>query len=993
MVEHIEKIKQELEKIVKDQLLPDLLAPVEKQERFLEEVLKIQHTIAILETSKQKNEILDTFIAYKQQLSGIVILYFDTLQKENTNLHFVKYLQSLETYINTQADVLTVVQHKDRFYAIPSDSRNVKISKFFKRTLFKCSKIPLRISNIFRKTKKPIHFWSQKVPVKGITSYFYKNTVILRLQSIIDVTFKNIAATTEDSWKLDTLIDDKIINFLESETPLELTENLFQIDKMLDVLANTKRDIKNILDAVLDTVFIDYQNALSKAGTFELANDQFVISKVDEKRVAIEKNIQKKYDSWNYTFSVLRDDWDIDLEIYNLVFKTYRHYDKLNAEVSQRANTIIKQLDVIRKYQNDVLKHIDEAKDNEHLKSNISEEIEKLSSVFETKVLSKVNQEIAGMELTSVITNFESSLQGLLAKVSTKRAISKEIDFQKPGSSSAINYISPYELINYESWPSFLEKINAAKVAMSLKFDDTIQTVNELGQIAEFNLESSLALLEEEISDANPKTVALEGIQRNLDKLDTLTLTVQSFQDDLQELLTESLDKFTKRMISFTENENILEIKLMIAKAISVEKSKAIKQKIKSSIIYAVPIAITFSKQIYTKSTEFVLAKMAKLGLLKNSGAITSELSDFLMEAERSVDKLPFVYQRLFRSETLHNEAFFIGNEKAVETIHTAYSTWKKDRFITVVIIGEKGAGKTSLFHYFKQKNEELPEVLMLSVDETIYTAEQLFEFLSISFSKELKSLEEWVSFLNTGRQRFVFLENLQSLYFRKIKGFEALHTLSELISLTYKNVFWVCTCAKYAYQYLDKSISLSDQFTHRIDVDDMDSKTLTDALVKRHKVSGYNLYFEEPPKEFLNKKYQKATEAEQQKILQAEFYVDLYKISKSNFKIAFMYWLRSATSVSGSTIHMRSLKNIDLSFIENLAASRLFILNGILQHEQLKIDHISSISGLDLAQTKRIVNSLYEIGLLTVDREYYTINTLLYRQIVTLLKSKNFLH
>ena len=153
-------------------------------------------------------------------------------------------------------------------------------------------------------------------------------------------------------------------------------------------------------------------------------------------------------------------------------------------------------------------------------------------------------------------------------------------------------------------------------------------------------------------------------------------------------------------------------------------------------------------------------------------------------------------------------------------------------------------------------------------------------------------------------------------------------------------------------------------------------------------------MYFEKRPLVYLSKKFLKSPVELQQEILKEEFFSDINKIAQSNFKIAFMYWIRSTLSVSGSTIYMRSLKNIDTSFLNKLAPAKLLLLNSILLQERLSMQDIVTLSSLSEQNTKNSLHSLLEKGLLILDdEEFYSINIFLYRQITTLLKSKNVIH
>ncbi|GGX03511.1 ATP-binding protein [Aquimarina muelleri] len=998
MIETIVKVKTDVEQLAKQQLYPVLQKKIDKAIYFLESIFSLHNELIDNPafTKENKEEILDLLIRYKEELSKLVTNYLEELSLENTTPVFPKYIEEFEIYKNEVENNITITQDRDRYFAITSDKRYVRVGKICKRTVFNISKIPQKIGNgfrsVFKKPKKPILYRNQNIDLQNITSYYYTSTLLLHLNPIINDINKEIITTLKKYWDFDKNVDTNIVTCLTKQETFTLPISNISTT-LLEPLKSKKNEVMSQLSEALVSVFKQYEVAVSKAGTFELSNTNFKTSKIVKKESEALHNVLKNNLKWNTTFTILKDDWDIDIEVYTIVLKTHLAYSQLHKKVSNRGIKIAEELNTISEYELAAYQAIDTIQDQKKLKPVILKEIEGLKTHFKNKIIPQATQAITNLELTSVINEFENSQQYLLANVSNKRTISDNVDFLKPTSNSAISYISPFELINYESWPIFFKNINNTKVEMSSTLNMVLQTLNELGQIAEFNLESSLELLDSKDPENDSKTIALQGLQRSLDKIKEVKESTLSFDNQLNNLLFNSLDKFTKNLISFTENENIFDIKLIIAKAKSVEKSKALRKKIKNNIVYAIPIAVSFIKINFKKIKDLVIGILTRSGVLKTTGVNTGEVSDFLIETEKTVDLLPFVYQRLFRSETLYDENLFVGNTNKTDILFLSYTIWKKNRFAAVMIVGEKGSGKTSLLRHFLEKNNTISRTNIITLQDTIYDPEALFDVMNTFFSEKLNNLEDWVTFLNSKKKQVIVLEDIQHLYFRKINGFKALQVLSELIIRTHDSVFWICTCSKYTYQYLDKSIGLSEQFSQIIHIDDTTNDMMTEAIMKRHKVSGYNLYFEEPPKEFLNKKYDKATNSEKQNILQLEYYKDLNKIAKSNFKIAFMYWLRSVIKVSGSTIHMRSLKTIDLSFVEKLSTAKIFILNSILLHEKLKIEHIYQISSLDSVQTKRVVSSLLEHGFLVINKDYYSINTLLYRQAVIMLKNKNFIH
>ena len=768
-----------------------------------------------------------------------------------------------------------------------------------------------------------------------------------------------------------------------------MLENLSSITSLETRIETHTKSLQKIFEAT----FSKYTDSLYKAGTMELSASFFNEQKIATYHDKTSEKIAKKEMLWQNTYTVFKSDWELDIEIFIVIFKLMMMYSAVENILDKRINTIQKELDNIKNYIETVKITIDDADKEVDLKNTITAELKNLNKNFK-KVIATATALITNQELPAIINQFEENTLESLKNISTKRAISTDNDYAKPIANSAINYISPYELIIYESWPVLDAKIKEAKVELTIKVNSFIDEINGLSQVLGFNLESALSLFENVSEENTPKKVALDGLERSIEKVEHLKSSLGNFNSENSEIVEAGVQKFNKRILALTDTENIIRIRLTIAKAKSIEKSKLFKQKVVNNVRNFVPIAIRYFKLKYKKSVTYFKNILIRTGLYKEPSNDTTDLASSLKQSEKALDALPYVYQRLFRSETLKNEELFIGRSEGIQTLETAYNTFQNNQYAATIIIGERGSGKTSLIHYFLNKKNAFKDAVFLSPKRNCSNPNEFITFLNDAFSKDFETLAQWIHFFNSGQKRTIVLENIQYLYFRKVNGFSVLNQLSTLITATKNSVFWVITCAKYAFQYLDKSIQISELFAFTAELSEIDKATMTKALIKRHKISGYNLFFEKPPAAYLTKKFIKSSTSVQQEILREEFFTDINKIAQSNFKIAFMYWIRAAVKVEGSTIFMRSLKNIDTSFLNKIAAVKLLLLNSILLQERLTSEEIIELSSLDEQRTLNVINSLYENGILTIeDEEFYIVNILLFRQITTLLKSKNVIH
>ncbi|WP_378187436.1 DnaA ATPase domain-containing protein [Aquimarina sp. W85] len=999
MEERILKSKDVLAHLYQENILPVLEHRIKSHDAIISDILKLQtKQRSINYSSTEKNRALADLTAYKKDISALINAYFVPNKYTPSNHPLTTYYVALERYLDSLDETIIKIQDRDRFYPTTTDTKAIRFKKYGKRLLFKLSKSPVRFTNFFRrlfkKEERPIPYWTHTIPYKNLTQYYFKSELTRKLLPIIDSLYKEITVLTNVCWSIDTAYDKKINAYLEGADDFDMSDTGSAPSEVIIAASDKITQLSQQIDVVFNEIFEEYNDAIDKCDTIELSRSEFSDQRILEKQKHTVQLLLKNEQRWDATHELLNDDWGLDNEIYIIVFTLLSTYFHTKQRIAERAVTINLHLDTLISNLTISKNAIITTDKDTVLKTVIAKELQAIRKDFIPKIIVGATTYITSQDVPEVLTTFDETVQALLKDISHKRAISTTADYLTPTKLSEINYTSPYELINYESWPLFSKIINTAKVDMSLSIEEAIETIEALGQTIEFNLESALTLFDTASLQDNPETIAVDGIQRSIDKITALKQSILDWETSNHTILYPGVDGFIKRSVALTETENIYNIRLTIAKAKSVEKSKAIKQKVVNTVINFVPIAITKLRTTWLKTKDKTQSFLLRTGLYKPATNITKDLSDFLKEEKQALEQLPFIYKRLFHLDTVTSEDLFVGRSHDLALLNTAYTSWQRTRFSSVIIYGERGAGKTSLLDFFINSIPKTTKTIIASPIDALYSSEALFEFLNSVFAQELYTFEDWVSYLNSGSKKVIVLENIQYLYVRKVKGFEALHQISELMYATQKSVFWILTCAKYSYQFLDKAIQLSERFSYRIDIDGIDTDTMTQALLKRHKKSGYDLMFEEPPREYLTKKINKASNEEKQRLLKEDFFKDLTKIARSNFKIAFTYWLRSTTTVSGNVITLRSLKSIDVTFLEKLAPNKLFMLHAILLQEKVTLDTLVSLSGFDKQKTHRIVNSLYENGLLTLDKEsYYNINTLLYRQITNLLKSKNFIH
>ncbi|MEP2770812.1 MAG: ATP-binding protein [Fulvivirga sp.] len=993
---------EEVLEIVEDYFLPVAYQKLDKHAEFI-----TQYDAALKELmgnnylNMPKNEALHSFLLYKNKVEKLVEGEFKNKTINDFDTDFGEFNKSIILFVEAIDEAIVLEQKPERFKSLPKETLILKTGKWFKRAGRNISGIPLSIANGTRKLfKKPVKARqpaTHHVRLRNLSRYHFKEQLSAELANLQNLISKTISESAMLLWQVDEQITMAMDNYIGEDKDVSLALEISQkIPEALELLEKCKVELKELALESVKQQDKRFLKATERVGTFELANRNFGPSKTARVHYRLNQGYKNNQKQWDNTFVVLSDDWEIDLELYALIYcgleAFYHNYKELEDRISKNVVSEIDGIVADVQSYKDELTSLTTSSDSA-IKKALEEQLEKVKTRLEDDIIAKATDAVLAQDLPALINDIEASLNTEMQQLSEKRTLVKGANFGEPIKSSSISYIAPKELINFESWPRFKEAGKQCKVQISAKINALQQELSQLGQIAAFNLESAISLVDDKDGKNEPLDVAIEGLDRTIKKTNALKEFLSDIKHAVADDLLTSLKKLNAELEKFTDNENIFEIRVRIAKAKAIERSKRLKQEWLNKARNLLPLIWKKTISLYTKVKGLIQAIFKRYGLSKEKTAISTEIADFLAETEKSIERLPFVYQRLFQSVPLDDNNLFEGRNEEIGALNNAYNNYMKGRFAATVITGEKGCGITTLLNFFKKELTTSCKVYRFDTIELFYSSKSLLSFLSTNFEIDLKDEEAVVKYLNKGGKKIIILENIQKQFLKKVNGFDAITMLMEIISLTSKNVFWVTTCTLYAWNYLNKTIGIGDHFSYHIPMREFDDEMINKIIHKRHQVSGYNLQFEPSPSHLNNKKFKKLSEEGQQNLLREEYFNDLNKIAKSNISLGLVYWLRSTCEVSDDTIHIASLKEMDFRFMESLHLSKLHTLTYLLLHDGLREEDFSACVNKSVIRSRATLYPLFEDGILTEKNERFIVNPLLYRQTVSLLKTKNIIH
>ncbi len=995
----LQEYYERFREILINEYLPVLYAKIDRQKSFLNEVDDLQRRVdTFINEQEELGKKLNFVSAYKEKLKEAVDRRFNIGDPAGFDEEFEAFVREADKYLASIPVDLRREQEPERFHSAAGDTFLIRIVKIFKQFFYFISTLPRRIGNGFRrmvgKQPMPVNRWKHKVLIRNLTEFYLKEELIARLIDQKDVVYEKISKTAKVAWDHDLEIDRMMEDVVTGEGEFHIAEDVFSATQdAIDEIESIRPELEEGALKILDEVYEEYADDYVRCGTIELSNRKFNSAHLIREHERTDKIYLRHHSTWQNTFLLMSDDWGIDIDLYHVIFNSLVEYRLSTRRFDTRIDQkILSTFEPWNERLAASLKAINDTPDSQ-LKGVIETERKDIAKVMGQDQLNALNDSILSQDLPSLVNNIESRVDRLIKEIEKERHIRAEVDFLKPTPSAGINKFSPGDLINFESYPKLLKKTRQIKIQITEKLSSIQGNVSFLSQIAEFNLESALSLFDEDQPENEPRQIAREGLERTQKQISDIEQAFAEMKELVDSELLMALNEFFNEIKVFTDNEKISDVRVRMVKGAALEKSKYLHQRVLEQIRELWPQWKNKAIQYYSEGKLQVDQLYKRLGISEAEIPLSAELADFLAETRQSVQRLPFVYQRLFKPEALTDENFFAGRNAELQQLHNAYNNWMKGRFASTALVGEKGSGMTTLLNFFLDQLATTSPIYRLTVTKTIFTRDDLLVFLNEGLETDASSFDELLRVLTQDPKRVIIIEGAQNCFMKQIGGFEAIRAITELIAHTSRQIFWILGYTEYAWNFLNKTIHLADHFGYIIPLQVFDSKTIVNIIRKRHKVSGYNLIFKPSAKDLQKKKYKKMTEQEKQAYLEESYFQDLNRIAQNNVSLALIYWLRSTREITEDSIIIGSLKEFDFSFLDNISGDKLFGLATLILHEGMSEQDFMRAMSMSMQRARSILHPMYEDGILISNDDQYVVNPLLYRQTINLLKAKNIIH
>ena len=990
----------------KENLLPQFLAVL--SDALRQQVDSISSTEDIFKAYESSlemdshNLIIHTR-AFYETLKHKVGLRYPDRKHSNFDEQFSAFNDKIETYLSDLEHQAIREQDKERFFPQPEDSFGLRFLKYHKRSLYSISQFPVKSGNLFRKLvgkpAAPLRVWHHHIPLKPLVSFYLRDELASAMQVLLYETNSLLAYNSQKLHKLTSQPDETILNLgADKAASAILSNNLSQACAAL--IEEVKRFEENLTDRVneiFDHVFSKFQDAYHKVGTIELKSQKFSRQNIVRKHAALNRSHATTSQRWANTHFAIYERWRMDEDRLELKYSLLKSFDETSDALQLRVNRhILPHLEAIA----GVLKKSEEnialsAGEKVDLRAIVIKERRTILKDLKHNKIPEAVETLIEQALASLVGKMELTLEDGINRLRKNTTLSKSLERSKETKSSELQSFSLQELLSHATFPEFESLLRQTKSTIVQDLDKVQKSLTDLSNISDFNLESALAMLEREDKAIEESLiVAKEGLQRAAAKCDDIAKEVITLKEKVLANLNSAVSNFNKQLDKLSDPDNIFDLQLQIAKAKALGRGRAFKGQALELLRTSVPYIRNYSYKTTQQAVSYYQKFRSQYGLAKVPTLVSAEISDYLAEVNSSIAMLPFVYQRLFDIAPLKERSFYEERTRETAILKKAYNNWTKGHYAPVVVVGEKGAGATTLINFFIKDLQTHYKVLLANDFLSVPDQKTLLSSLSAILNvPDADNVDEFVTDINNLPDRYiVVMENLQQFYLRKVGGFETLKTLLKIMSRTNKKIFWITSCHTYTWHYLDKTLDISDFFGYINFLEGLKDEQIVQAILKRHLMSGYNIRFEAPPEIRLSRKYRKLSDTEKQDYLEKHFFISLNKFAKNNLSLALIYWLRSTKGVEGNMISFGFINPLNFGFLEAISTQKITILHALLLHGTLSASSLADMLSKDPEDLKMLALLLHDDGIIVEEDNRYMINPLLYRQTVNLLQSRNFI-
>ncbi len=956
----------------------------------------LDQCIASIPGDKEEVDLLASLTSLGETIKPYVYGNFDTADFFRFDETVKSYNSQLEKIISQEQKIIRKEQDADRITLLKDDRFFIKSVKTVKRLHFYFRRSVYRIFNFWKK-QASFHLY-QTIPHWQLIRYVYRTRMIQKLIPSMQGIFSNscsLYAEMHDlfdyaeKWYLLKLYSPEKINGDPGSEVLDLPQRLHKAGTAIPALKGKMHDE---LKRINDEINAEFEQLMSICGTFEFPASRLWPRRINAQYREIAARTRQLFSGWGRNHWLLFEDWRFDSKMLSYVLNLIEAGD----QVRQIYELKIKDgLASFFQAQDKLAQEFIATYDERSLSRRAMNEQYRTFKFRSSSVLIRKISEFQRAQIDREIQKIHLSLSYKASTETETSTIARSFQPHKLVRDRDIVEVKPMQLISVDIVPRLANKLSQITEETKDMIEQLIALKVQITGILEFGMG---AVIRKDTTNKTDGKDIKQSIKESYSRATNKKTDSESIIENLDELIykqiPDAISSTIDMLVEMQNSDSVLALNLKLAQAKTIQTIKNFGKDLGNGLKSSGAAAVRAPKKIFDSSVILTGELRKKIGYSAKPVHISTELSDFLSRTDTILSGLPYIYQRLYFIEPLEDELFFVERKEVLEKIRLAFDNWVNNGYSPLALVGEKGAGASTALNIF-QKRTEGYQFFRIRNNGQIFDVDTFVQHISRGLGLEnIRDFEALKDHLVELPQRsIIILEDIQRYYLRTVHGYRVLKKIFELISATNQNILWLTSCTIYAWQYLDRVISISAYFGFVVTLDDMDDEDIQRVIDQRHRISGYQIRYLPNKIQIKNRKLMHMTEEKRQDYLSKSYQSSLARFARGNISLALVHWIRSTSEIQEKTVEISSIYEPDNIFFEYLPVDHLLTLHVLLIHDGLSVEHLSIVLNMDQEETQRILFQLFDDGILGRNKDIYFLNPLIYRLVVNFLTLKNFLH
>ncbi|TYP92719.1 hypothetical protein LX73_2082 [Fodinibius salinus] len=858
-------------------------------------------------------------------------------------------------------------QNDDRFISQDEDSLFVAIAK--------------GVKGIARSNPEN---WQQKIPLQQLVAYHLYN-----------VDF--ISSWHQQLQRVQLEIITEIEELLVTQTTEEKgnTEDWTTVaDTLKKKLDDHEQAIRQRMGDDIDKLKSQINQAVEKTGTLERRPAYYREARTLSRRKETEQKLQSQAEKWTESQQLLHGRTELMLELLNILHAIFDRCSRLRNDLKSYFS------EVVTDPLNDLHGLLQQGKKETSVRQ-IHQLKEQLMQHVDEQIIGRLKKDIEQQVFTQKAEHFYDDLLMRGNQASQEQTMLHDMDLEKNPPEIDSRKIDWRLLVVRQIREQLVSKIQPLQQQYVSFLAELLEDIRDISNVIDVNLESAVAVEDDHQGEKgeDTKEVAREALERLLNTVEELQSRSEEKHREIIDVIQEGQESFTEFLLALVHEGDLNELQLLNAKYKAKETTSGWQTIIRSRMAQVQDHLALWSRFGWKKIKSTVHTLGIFLGFLQKEMEETkrADIATYLSETDQKMQELPYIYRRLFNFDAKADQRFYVQALDSASILKKAYGQWQQSFPSTLAVVGEKGSGKSTFLNLTLEAEISDNQLIQLTMHDTIWTEDQLVEVLGDGLGiKSAQSIQEVVEIINGWSNRKVIcIECIQNCFIRNLNGYEVIEKLCYLISETKNQVFWVVSCSRYSWRFLDKTVQLSDYFSHLTTTDRLDADQIKRVILNRHRSSGYTLHFEVDDDTIKPRSYRKLMDDEEkaQEYLQENYFEKLTELAEGNASVAMIFWIRSIREFDDTYCYIQPLEVTSVEMIKDLDPQVLFTLAAFVLHDTISDEDLSMIMHLTKEESRLMINRLQSRGLLVEKDGAYGINHLMYRQIVRVLKERNIIH